>query len=559
MKRLLLIALAVFLCPYISAQNSDAAKSQTTTATESAAPDNELCLTCHTEMAGKLKGHAHANVACSTCHVKHEEYPHPADIPKPVCANCHVSIANDYSRSEHAQQVKAGNGAAPECGTCHGTAHELTNPKTAEFRAKIPDTCGGCHIEVLEQYRQSIHGQAISRGMIQAPVCTDCHGEHAIIKPDNAASSVNAAHIRETCAGCHNDVRLSRRFALPRDRVMSFDASYHGLASKTGSQTVANCASCHGVHNILPSSDPRSTVNAKNLAATCGKCHNGASSKYAMGRVHLMAGESTEPASVRWVRYFYLLVIPGTLGFMLLHNAGDWVHKVRKLRFGKAAPEPVKAEPEIRMYRAERYEHFLMAFSFIVLSATGFALKYSDQPWAKPLLLWEQSISARGIVHRAASVLFMSVGFAHVLTLLLDKKLREHWFELMPTWNDGVALIQGFLFNLGLRSTPPRPASHGYIEKLEYWALIWGSIVMVVSGVLLWANNLVLQYGSKIVLDVATEIHFYEAVLATLAIVIWHFYFVIFDPEVYPMDTAWLTGKSPRPQHHIAPQEEQAD
>jgi hypothetical protein len=67
---------------------------------------------------------------------------------------------------------------------------------------------------------------------------------------------------------------------------------------------------------------------------------------------------------------------------------------------------------------------------------------------------------------------------------------------------------------------------------------------------MLWANNIALRFLPKSWLDVATTVHFYEAVLATLAIVVWHFYSVIFDPEVYPLDTAFLTGTSVRVHEH---------
>ena len=89
------------------------------------------------------------------------------------------------------------------------------------------------------------------------------------------------------------------------------------------------------------------------------------------------------------------------------------------------------------------------------------------------------------------------------------------------------------------------------MEKAEYWAVVWGAIVMAASGCTLWANNLILAQFPKDWLDVATSIHFYEAVLATLAIVIWHFYSAVFDPDVYPMDTAWYSGYSVRkhPRH----------
>ena len=96
-------------------------------------------------------------------------------------------------------------------------------------------------------------------------------------------------------------------------------------------------------------------------------------------------------------------------------------------------------------------------------------------------------------------------------------------------------------------SHPPALAEHSYIEKAEYWAVVWGAVVMILSGVTLWANDLALAWMPKSILDVATSVHFYEAVLATLAILVWHFYSVIFDPDVYPLDTAAITGFSTRP------------
>src|SRR5262249_20342447 len=157
------------------------------------------------------------------------------------------------------------------------------------------------HSEVAEQYRSSIHGQALARGVAQAPMCTDCHGEHKIIKPSQEASPVHASHIRETCGSCHGNVRLTRKFGLPSDRIISFDSSLHGLAARVGAQTVANCPSCHGVHNILPASDAKTTINAKNLPATCGRCHHGAGTRFAISQVHVAEG-GNEPGLLRWIR-----------------------------------------------------------------------------------------------------------------------------------------------------------------------------------------------------------------------------------------------------------------
>ncbi len=510
-----------------------------------------VCASCH-NVGEKLKKSAHASVPCVTCHVKHEDYPHPANIPKPACASCHAKVVKDYTQGVHGQAAQQGNAAAPDCAACHGTAHDLVRATSAEFHKSVPNTCGMCHAEIAAEYGASVHGQAVARGLVEAPVCTTCHGEHAILKPQNAASTVSPRNIPGTCAQCHANVRLSGRFGLPPDRVLSFQASFHGMALKSGNETVANCASCHGVHNIFPSSDARSTINQKNLPATCGKCHLGAGSRFALGPIHESPGVA-EPKAVGWARAFYLVTIPLFVGLMFLHNLGDWVRKLARhhssrQRRARYAPPLVPlddtAPGEFRMFKFERFEHFLLIISFAVLTWTGFALKYPDGWWARTLLTWEAGWQLRGTIHRVAAVLFMVVAAMHVISLVASGELRRHWKELWPRIGDAREALENFTYNLGLRRERPRLSNHGYVEKAEYWAVVWGAVVMILTGLMLWANRFTLKWLPKSFSDLATAVHFYEAVLAGLAIVVWHFYSVIFDPNVYPMETAWLTGRS---------------
>jgi cytochrome b subunit of formate dehydrogenase len=499
------------------------------------------CAGCH-DQAQKLTKSAHVGLTCDTCHESHDTYPHKAGVPKPQCGTCHADQAGDFESGVHGQARKHGNESAPDCGLCHGSAHELLPPSSQAFRMAVPDTCGMCHPAVAEQYHASVHGQALAKGITQAPLCTDCHGEHKIIKPSNAASPVNAANIRETCGSCHGDVRLSRKFGMPADRLVSFDASYHGLAAKEGVQTVANCASCHGVHNILVSSDPHSTTNAKNLPKTCGQCHPGAGQRFAIGQVHVAAG-ATEPPALAFIRQFYLLLIPVTIGLMLVHNGGDWVRKLIRARFRAGALRlPSRAPAGLRMLPFERVQHALLALSFMTLVWTGFALKYPDQWWARPLLLLEIRHDMRSLIHRVAASVFIAVSVTHIVSLIVSRKLRDHWKEMIPKVRDAREASGNFAYNLGLGDAPPPRSPHSYIEKAEYWAVIWGAVIMTASGVMLWANSLALRLLPKLWLDVATSVHFYEAVLAALSIVVWHFYSIIFDPDVYPLNTAFLTG-----------------
>jgi cytochrome b subunit of formate dehydrogenase len=513
-----------------------------------AAPE---CASCH-EQGQKLAKSAHAALTCDTCHESHEKVPHPANIPKPACVTCHADQAGDYDKSAHGQARKSGNEGAPDCSLCHGSAHELLAPKSQAFRTAVPDTCGMCHTEVVDQFRASVHGQALARGISQAPLCTDCHGEHKILKHTNAASPVNVSNIRDTCGSCHGDVRLTRKFGMPSDRLVSFDSSFHGLAAKSGSQTVANCASCHGVHNILPPGDPKSTVNAKNLPKTCGKCHEGAGTRFAISQVHVAEG-ATEPEALKWVRQFYLLIIPVTIGLMILHQGGDWFRKLIRARFRAQRTPPsghaaLHGDHELRMLPFERFQHAVLAVSFLTLVWTGFALKYPDQWWARPLLLLEGARSMRSLIHRVAAAVFIGISVTHLISLIVSRKLRHHWKEMLPNANDPREALSGFAYNMGLGEHPPARSPHSYIEKAEYWAVVWGAIVMIASGSLLWANNIAMKLFPKVWLDIATSVHFYEALLATLAIVVWHFYSIIFDPDVYPLNTAFLTGKTVKKQ-----------
>jgi cytochrome b subunit of formate dehydrogenase len=522
--------------------------------------DNSNCSSCH-DLAQKVQDGVHAAVGCAACHPKHEEYPHPSGIAKPACSQCHQRVAQADAIGIHGQQRQAGNAGAPDCAMCHGDVHEIKTTRSAEFRRHLHETCGMCHSGIADHFSASVHGQAVRKGIPDAPICTDCHGEHSILPHTHPASQVHRSHIRETCERCHGDLRLSRRFGLPADRVVSFEASFHGLAEKAGNQSVANCASCHGIHDILPSSDPRSSIYPANLPKTCGHCHPGAGQRFSLGPIHFLEG-GKEPPGIRWARNIYLLIIPLTIGLMALHNLGDWVRKVYRLRLRAAAVSVHDASGnpgwfrEVRMFRFERLQHALLLVSFVVLAWTGFALKYPDQWWSRPLLLWEDKFPVRATVHRVAAAVMIGVALMHLISLIANRRLREHWKELLPRVADVGEAWRNFAWLLGIRAQKPKVSPHGYIEKAEYWAVVWGTVIMAMTGVMLWAVRYTLAWFPKSWLDFATAVHFYEAVLATLAIVVWHLYSVIFDPDVYPMDTAWLTGLSPRKRESQEPEQQ---
>lgn len=450
-----------------------------------------------------------------------------------------------YRESVHAKAIARGNTGAAVCTDCH-KSHDIlpaSNAQSSIAKINIPSTCGRCHKAESDQFVQSVHGQAVIRGVSRSPVCTDCHGIHKIEAPfEPTTATASSAIATETCARCHEGVTLTQEFGVAGERVSSYKDSYHGLASRLGSKVVANCASCHGVHNILPSSDPKSMINAANLTKTCGQCHVGASENFSKGRIHLTstltsttapsAGTNRGFVGTRVVRWIYLPLIVLVVGGMFVHNALVW----RK----KASERRREQRTIVRLTRNQRIQHWLLLTSFGVLVLSGFALQYPDS-WLSWLL--DSNEYVRRIIHRVAAVVMLITGAYHLIYLGARSEGRSWIKDMTPRWKDVADVVQNFGYYLGLRQARPKIARFGYAEKAEYWAVLWGTVVMGLTGLMIWFKIGVFGFLPRWWIDVALAIHFYEAVLATLAIIVWHFYHVIFDPDVYPINWALVDGR----------------
>lgn len=460
-----------------------------------------------------------------------------------------------YRESVHAKAIARGNLSAAVCTDCHNS-HDIlpaSNSQSTIAKANIPATCGKCHGTESTQFIQSVHGQAVTRGVSRAPVCTDCHGIHNIKAPfDQGTTTASTAIATESCAKCHEGVTLTQEFGVAGGRVSSYKDSYHGLASQLGSKVVANCASCHGVHNILPSSDPQSMISANNLAQTCGQCHVGASANFTKGKIHLTSALVSNVAAhdmgiigTRLVRMIYLPLIILTIGGMALHNALAWRKKISIRRR--------QARAIVRLSPNQRAQHWLLLTSFMVLVLSGFALQYPDS-WLAWLL--GSSEFLRRIIHRVAAIVMLIVGTYHILYLAFSKEGRQWVKDMLPRFKDLKDLLGNFGYYLGVRKPKPKIARFGYAEKAEYWAVIWGTIIMGLTGLMIWFKISVFGFLPRWFIDIALAIHFYEAVLATLAIIVWHFYHVIFDPDVYPANLAFIDGRMSeelfREEHELA-------
>jgi formate dehydrogenase gamma subunit len=502
------------------------------------------CLDCHTKN-GDMKTILPASEPNSTIN--------RANIAE-TCGRCHgdksvmqgSGISDrpflSYRESVHAKAMARGNTRAAVCTDCHNS-HDIqpaSNPQSSIAKVNIPATCGKCHRTESNEFNQSVHGQAVMRGVSRAPVCTDCHGIHNIKGPfDQGTATPTIAIATDSCAKCHEGVMLTQEFGVAGGRVSSYKDSYHGLASQLGSRVVANCSSCHGVHNILPSTDPRSMISANNLAQTCGQCHVGASANFTKGKIHLTSALVSNVAArdmgiigTRVVRLIYLPLIILTIGGMAVHNALAWRKKVSARRR--------QTRNIVRLSANQRLQHWLLLTSFIVLVLSGFALQYPDS-WLASML--GSSEFLRRIVHRVAAVVMLVVGGYHVLYLTLSKEGRAWVRDMFPRLKDLKDVLGNFAYYLGVRKEKPKIARFGYAEKAEYWAVIWGTIVMGLTGLMIWFKIGVFGFLPRWWIEIALAVHFYEAVLATLAIIVWHFYHVIFDPDVYPINLALIDGR----------------
>jgi len=321
-----------------------------------AADRRVACESCHDKAEKEYKQGLHSKMImkgteraayCHDCHGKHNilasknprSMTHVSNIDK-TCNRCHADV--EFVK-EHAlgaalpkeEFKKSVHGMTGEiaCTNCHGSHNlrSLIDPKSTIFRSNIPQTCGSCHTDITKQFTESIHGVLAARGRSDSPTCTTCHGFHGIKAKVDPDSPVHERRIAmTTCPQCHAAERISKEYRITTAPVKSYYDSFHGLSYQGGDTFSANCASCHGVHDIRPSSDPKSMIHKDNLQKTCGICHPGASENFSQGKMHVLssiAGDEIGDQIVGWVKIIYIILIVMVIGGLTLFNFTDWLRK----------------------------------------------------------------------------------------------------------------------------------------------------------------------------------------------------------------------------------------
>ena len=321
------------------------------------------CAGCHEKETRVLKESVHGGatmekdgltVGCKDCHGTHDirakddfdSMTFPINLPQ-TCLGCHSAKVRNarggafvelYEKSAHYRALeKSGLTLSANCSNCHG-AHDIKSVKDSVSkvsRKNIIKTCGQCHVGIQRDYLEGVHGKDYVKGIKDVPVCTDCHSEHDIRSPKDLESTVYTTKVAEVCSRCHDDMALSRQYGFLPDRMKTYAESFHGTASKFGEIRVANCASCHGFHDIRDPGDPKSSIYPANLPKTCGQCHPGATKHFAEGKIHNVLEQTSniKDKTPHIVKTVYIFVISAIIGVFLLFIAADLFRRaVRRKR-----------------------------------------------------------------------------------------------------------------------------------------------------------------------------------------------------------------------------------
>lgn len=163
--------------------------------------------------------------------------------------------------------------AAVECTGCHVDADVKEMPHPEVLKAV---DCVTCHKDDVDRFNSSIHGEALKKGALYAPKCSDCHGKHDILGHRNPSSPTFKMNIPSLCGKCHRDeAPATKIYNISEKNILeNYKESIHGEGLlKKGLLVTAACNDCHTSHSILPHTDVRASTSVQNIAQTCSKCH----------------------------------------------------------------------------------------------------------------------------------------------------------------------------------------------------------------------------------------------------------------------------------------------
>jgi len=512
-----------------------------------------------------------------------------------TCLACHSAATEKTPPVDRAALARSPHSAL-KCQDCHAS---ITSAPHTPSMLKDRASCAACHVDQSEAYNKSAHRYPDKKPG-DHPTCVTCHGggdPHGIRTQSRWPRADKVA----LCSSCHADAARMRRYGPDADAVPSYRESFHGKALlRYGNLKVAICTDCHGHHGVLSPEDPAAPTNRTHAAATCGQagCHVGARVNFAMSGANHLRLKLKQSGGLRLEEGFFRFLTVGTLIMLLLGVAFD----LRAEVFGKTPPAsgrptgiaislaflsvvvalgmayfgvsglrwpilaaivligigvalltlrprpPVSRKDEKRYSRftvVQRLQHVVLAISFTLLVLTGMPLRYPDAASLRGAYVLFGGLAVLRVVHRVAAVLMIAGWIWHTLYLIYrwwKAGFKLSSWTMFPTMKDVGDFLKTVGYYLGQEKEEPKYDRFQFREKFDYFAVYWGMPIMVLSGLVLWfpiaLGNLLPDWG----LSAAYIAHSDEAVLAFLAILMWHFYNTHFHPEHFPMSPVWLTG-----------------
>ena len=192
----------------------------------------------------------------------------------------------------------------------------------------------------------------------------------------------------------------------------------------------------------------------------------------------------------------------------------------------------------VRLNNNERIQHLIFVICFFMLVVTGFMVWLPEYMFDFLGNAKEDVFIARGILHRIFGTVMIGVSLYQVYYLITAPSGRLWFRDMMIRKKDFKEFVDNMLYLIGVKEHPPEFDRFSYKHKAEYMALIVGTALMSVTGLILWFE----KYWDKFIIDIATLVHSMEAILACLAVMVWHLYEVHLRPHKFPIDKMWLTG-----------------
>lgn len=522
--------------------------------------DEKACLACHENVASVyesgLKASPHKDLACQDCHSSIDRYPHTTEMlaEKATCATCHSEADEAYRKSIHSNPDKK-TGDHPTCASCHGKGgdpHAVT-PMANWSRMDRARLCSDCHADAsrvrqygfdpvaVTSYNDSFHGKALLRfGMKNAAICSDCHNNHDVLHPQDAAAPTHRNNVAKTCSqsGCHAGAQMNFSMSganhlglkIKTTPILRYELSFFRFLIFAVIASMLVFIAMDLVKQVFGKDDPpRSGRLVGTLISVSFFCMVGS----------LGLGTLQIPTAL----YLWLAAVGTLVAAFLVYFVN------RALRPESDAPPPVAAVAPKKTFTrwtpAMRAQHVLMMVSFSALCFTGLPLRFANYEGINLFLLPFGGLDGGRIIHRVAGILLIVNFFWHILWLLYRWKQAGWSFKswtMLPSKKDFQDVFDTFKYYFGLQKHEPRFDRYQFRSKVDYWAEWWGTPLMAITGLILWFP---IFFGNRLpepALSMALIAHSYEATLAFLAIVTWHMYNVHLNPHTFPQSRVWYTG-----------------